>query len=55
MYNWNFLDQLFLPYKFHGSDMWGVYFFIFASCEPLNLSTWEISADLELCDWQQGQ
>ena len=33
-YNWNFLDQLLLPYKFHGSDMWGIYFFIFASCEP---------------------
>ena len=34
-YNWNFLDQLLLPYKFHGRDMWGMYFFIFASCEPL--------------------
>ena len=34
-HNWNFLDQLFLPYKFHGKDMWGMYFFIFARCEPL--------------------
>ena len=35
-YNWNFLDQPLLPYKFHGSDMWGMYFFIFANCEPLS-------------------
>ena len=35
MYNWNFLDQPLLPYKFHGSEMWGMYFFIFASCELL--------------------
>ena len=34
-YIWNFLDQLFLPYKFHGRDMSGITFFIFASCEPL--------------------
>ena len=34
-YNWNFLDQPLLPYKFHGRDMWGMYFFIVASCEPL--------------------
>ena len=33
-YNWIFLDQPLLPYKFHSSDMWGMYFFIFASCEP---------------------
>ena len=26
-----------LPYEFHGSDIWGMYFFIFASCEPLTL------------------
>ena len=40
-YNWNFLDQLLLPYKFQGSDMWGMYFFISASCEPLTfLWTW---------------
>ena len=30
-----FLDQPLLSYKFHGSDMWGMYFFIFAICEPL--------------------
>ena len=30
-----FLDQSLLSYKFHGSDMWGIYFFIFASCELL--------------------
>ena len=35
-YNWNFLNQPLLPYKFHGGDMTGIYFFIFASCEPLN-------------------
>ena len=29
-----FLDQP-LIYKFHGSNMWGMYFCIFASCEPL--------------------
>ena len=34
-YNWNFLDQPILSYKFHGRDMEGIYFFIFASCEPL--------------------
>ena len=34
-YNWNFLDQLLLPYKFHGRDMWEILFSIFASCEPL--------------------
>ena len=35
--NWNFFDQP-LPHKFHCSDMWGMYFFIFASCEPLTLT-----------------
>ena len=30
-----FLDQLLLPYKFYGGDMLGMFFFIFASCEPL--------------------
>ena len=35
--NWNFLDQPFHPYKFHGSDMRGMYFFVFASCEPLSV------------------
>ena len=34
-YSWNFLDQLLPPYKFHGRDMMGIYFFNFASCEPL--------------------
>ena len=28
-YNWNLLDQLLLPFKFHGRDMWGIYFFSF--------------------------
>ena len=32
----NFLDQLLHPYKFHGRDMSGILFFIFASCELLN-------------------
>ena len=36
-YNWNFLDQLLVPYKFNGRDMLGMYFIIFASCEPLML------------------
>ena len=35
-YIWNLLDQLLLPYKFYGRDMYGMYFFIFASCEPLS-------------------
>ena len=34
-YNYNFLDQLLLPYKFYGRGMWGILFFIFAS-EPLS-------------------
>ena len=28
-YNWNFLDQPLLPYKFHGSDMTGILLFFF--------------------------
>ena len=35
-YNWNCLDQLPLPYNFHGSSMRGILFFIVASCEWLN-------------------
>ena len=35
-YNWNISNQPLLPYKFHGIDMWGMYFFIFAGCEPLS-------------------
>ena len=27
------------PYKFHGRDMSGILFFIFASCEPLTVAT----------------
>ena len=34
----NFLDQLLLPSTFYGRDMWGMYFFIFASCEPLKVN-----------------
>ena len=37
-YNWNFLDQPLFPYKFYGWDMRGIYFLIFASCEPEPLS-----------------
>ena len=33
-----FLDQLLYPYKFHGRDMSGILFFIFASCESLSHS-----------------
>ena len=36
-YNWNFFDQLLLPYKFYGRDTVGMLFFIFASCEPLTV------------------
>ena len=35
-YNCNSLDQLLLPYEFHGSSMRGILFFSFASCEPLS-------------------
>ena len=31
----NFLDHVLHPQKFHGRDMSGILFFIFASCEPL--------------------
>ena len=34
-YNCNVLDQLLVPYKFHGSSMRGILFFNFASSEPL--------------------
>ena len=35
----NFLDQLLHPYKFYGRDMSGkLFFFIFASCEPLSIA-----------------
>ena len=30
----NFLDQLLHPYKFHGRDMSGILFLIFARCRP---------------------
>ena len=30
------IDQLLLPYKFYGSDVKEIYFFIFASCDPVN-------------------
>ena len=33
----NFFYQLLHPYKFHGRDMSGILFFIFASCEPLSV------------------
>ena len=38
-YDCNFLDQLILPYEFYGRGMLGIYFFIFASCEPLKGET----------------
>ena len=34
----NFLEQLLHPYKFHGRDISGILFFIFASCHPLTCS-----------------
>ena len=34
-YNLNFLDQLLLPYKLHGSSITGILFSNFASCESL--------------------
>ena len=41
-----FLDQLLLPYKFYGRDMWEILFFIFASCELLRYSdkTWLVGS-----------
>ena len=30
------MDRLLLPYKLYGRGMKGIYFYIFASCEPLN-------------------
>ena len=36
-YNWNFQDQLLLPYKFHSSSMTEILSFNFASCELLRL------------------
>ena len=45
--NWNFLDQLLLPYKYCGRDMLGMYFFIFASCEQFKVkvkSKWKLEA-----------
>ena len=52
-YNCIFLDQLLHPYKFHGRDMSGILFFIFASCEPLtlfSLSRWNC-VNLPLLAW----
>ena len=37
-----FLDQLFEPYKFHGSRMTRILFFNIASCEPLRTSIKDI-------------
>ena len=34
-YNCNYLDQLLIPYKIHGSSTRGILFFNFACCEPL--------------------
>ena len=42
-YNWNFLDQLLLPYKSYDRGMLGIYFFIFASCEPLISLIWPVN------------
>ena len=36
------MDQLLLPYEFYGSDVRGIYFFIYASCEPLK--HWNLQA-----------
>ena len=38
----HFLDQLLHPYKFHGRDMSGILFFIFASCEPLTKTRFRV-------------
>ena len=48
------LDQLLHPYNFHGRDMWGILFFIFASCEPLILNdiTKEAKSNLVLSSTQ---
>ena len=39
-YHWKRIDQLLLPYKFHGKTCKEpIFFFHFASCEPLNGSS----------------
>ena len=46
-----FLDQLLPPYKYYGSGMSGILFFIFASCEPLRASyvtKTDVVGDLDL-------
>ena len=35
-YDWNFSDQLPVPYRFHGISMRGILFFYFASRGPLS-------------------
>ena len=44
-YNWNFLDQLLLLFKFYGRDMMGMYFFNFASCRVQSKASKAIALD----------
>ena len=51
--DWNFLDQPLLPYKFHGNDMWGMYVFIFASCELIKTTNVMILTNSNsICSWE---
>ena len=43
------LNQLLYSYKFHGKDMPGILFFIFASCEPLIQHAHKISIQDSPC------
>ena len=45
------------PYKFHGRDMSGILFFIFASCEPLigSISITQADNHLGHNDWPRKQ
>ena len=45
-YNLKFSDLLLLLYKFHSRDMLGIYFLIFASCEPLMLVNMLVQASI---------
>ena len=40
----NFLDHLLHPYKFYGRDMPEILFLIFASCEPLMVCSYKLTA-----------
>ena len=51
-YNWNCLDQLLLPYKFHVISLRGIRFFNFASCELLKLTNIMWTQEIDKLDIQ---